>query len=102
MLYLHDLRFLLLDSKYYEGQWRLKEHIDRNGNFYTTHTAWTTVFYLNIGRGDNFSHLISMSESRELNLVLNIKKNESCCYILQCSDMNNTLIKTYNGKQFTI
>ena len=95
--YLHDLRALLLDSKYYEGQWRLKEHIDRNGNFYTTHGLGPIAFYLNIGRGDNFSHLTSMS-SRELNLSLASKKMNHVVTSYKCGDMNNTLIKTYNGK----
>ena len=35
--YLHDLRALLLHDTYYQGQWRLKQHASRNGNFYTTH-----------------------------------------------------------------
>ena len=95
--YLHDLRALLLDSKYYEGQWRLKEHIDRNGNFYTTHGLGPIAFYLNIGRGDNFSHLTSMS-SRELNLKLALKKTNHHETSYKCGDMNNTLIKTYKGK----
>ena len=59
--YLHDLRALLLDEKYYQGQWRLRQHAERNGNFYTTHGLGPISFYLNIGRGDTFSHLTSMS-----------------------------------------
>ena len=95
--YLHDLRALLLDRKYYEGQWRLKEHIDRNGNLYTTHGLGPIAFYLNIGRGDNFSHLTSMS-SRELNLSLASKKINHHVKSFKCGDINNTLIKTYKGK----
>ena len=34
--YLHDLRALLLDATYYD-RWRLREHLERNGNLYTTH-----------------------------------------------------------------
>lgn len=95
--YLHDLRALLLDDEYYEGQWRLHEHVNRNGNFYTTHGLGPIAFYLNIGRGDNFQKLTSMS-SRELNLSLAAKKVKHPIQTYKCGDMNNTLIKTENGK----
>ncbi|MBT4881835.1 MAG: Gfo/Idh/MocA family oxidoreductase, partial [Flavobacteriales bacterium] len=71
--YLHDLRDLLLHDTYYEGQWRLHEHAERDGNFYTTHGLGPIAFYLGIGRGDTFSHLTSMS-SRELNLSIAAKQ----------------------------
>ena len=53
--YIHDLRKLLLDEHYYEDQWRLKHHQDRNGNFYTTHGIGPVSFYYKIGRGDMFT-----------------------------------------------
>ena len=95
--YLHDLRSLMLDETYYEGQWRLHEHINRNGNFYTTHALGPISFYLGIGRGDTFSHLTSMS-SRELNLSIAAKQNNHPIQSYKCGDMNNTLIKTKKGK----
>ena len=95
--YLHDLRALLLDDTYYQGQWRLHEHVDRNGNFYTTHGLGPIAFYLNIGRGDTFTHLTSMS-SRELNLSLAAKQVDHPIQSYRCGDMNNTLIKTEKGK----
>ena len=95
--YLHDLRALMLHDTYYQGQWRLHEHAERNGNFYTTHGLGPIAFYLNIGRGDNFSHLTSMS-SRELNLSLAAKQYKHPIQSYKCGDMNNTLIKTENGK----
>ena len=95
--YLHDLRALLLDNSYYEGQWRLHEHKDRNGNFYSTHGLGPIAFYLNIGRGDNFTHLTSMS-SRELNLSLAAKQAKHPIQSYKCGEMNNTLIKTEKGK----
>ena len=42
--YLHDLRALMLDKSYYQGQWRLHEHAERDGNFYTTHGLDQLVF----------------------------------------------------------
>ena len=95
--YLHDLRALMLHDTYYEGQWRLHEHAERNGNFYTTHGLGPISFYLNIGRGDTFSHLTSMS-SRELNLSSAAKQANHPIQNYKCGDMNNTLIKTEEGK----
>ena len=95
--YLHDLRALMLHDTYYEGQWRLHEHAERNGNFYTTHGLGPISFYLGIGRGDTFSHLTSMS-SRELNLSIAAKKYKHPIQSYKCGDMNNTLIKTEKGK----
>lgn len=95
--YLHDLRALLLHENYYEGQWRLHEHAERNGNFYTTHGLGPISFYLKIGRGDTFSLLTSMS-SRELNLSLAAKQVNHPITTYKCGDMNNTMIKTEKGK----
>ena len=95
--YLHDLRALMLHDTYYEGQWRLHEHAERNGNLYTTHGLGPIAFYLGIGRGDTFSHLTSMS-SRELNLSIAAKKYKHPIQSYKCGDMNNTLIKTEKGK----
>ena len=95
--YLHDLRDLLLHDTYYEGQWRLHEHAERDGNFYTTHGLGPIAFYLGIGRGDTFSHLTSMS-SRELNLSIAAKKYNHPIQTYKCGDMNNTMIKTEKGK----
>ena len=95
--YLHDLRALMLHDTYYEGQWRLHEHVERNGNFYTTHGLGPISFYLGIGRGDAFSHLTSMS-SREMNLSSAAKQANHPIQDYKCGDMNNTLIKTKRGK----
>lgn len=94
--YLHDLRALLLSEEYYENQWRIKHHTDRDGNLYTTHGIGPISNYLRIGRGDTFTHLTSMS-SRELNLSKAAGANSPYAKI-KCGDMNNTLIKTEKGK----
>lgn len=95
--YLHDLRAHMLSSDYYQDQWRLKHHIERDGNFYTTHGLGPISFYMNIGRGDTYSHLTSMS-SRELNLSRTAKKMNSNYTKFKCGDMNSTMIKTELGK----
>lgn len=99
--YLHDLRALLLNDTYYQKQWRLKQHVHRNGNLYVTHGLGPIAYYLNIGRGDTFSHLTSMS-SRELNLSLAAKQVNHQIQHYKCGDMNNTLIKTKKGKSILL
>ncbi len=95
--YLHDLRAHMLSDTYYQGQWRLKEHQSRNGNFYTTHGLGPISTYLNIGRGDRFSHLTSMS-SREKNLSETAQREGLSIDPILCGDMNTTMIKTELGK----
>lgn len=95
--YLHDLRAHMLSSDYYQDQWRLKHHIERDGNFYTTHGLGPISFYMHIGRGDTYSHLTSMS-SRELNLSRTAKEQGSSYSGFKCGDINTTLIKTEKGK----
>jgi predicted dehydrogenase len=99
--YLHDLRAHMLSQDYYQDQWRLKHHINRNGNFYTTHGLGPLSFYLHIGRGDNYSHLTSMS-SREFNLSRTAKEMDSKYTEFKCGDMNTTLIKTQKGKSIML
>ncbi len=99
--YLHDLRAHMLSQDYYKDQWRLKHHIDRNGNFYTTHGLGPISFYLDIGRGDTYSHLTSMS-SRELNLSRTAKEVDSAYTEFKCGDLNTTMIRTEKGKSIML
>ena len=71
--YIHDLRKHLLDETYYEDQWRIKHHLNKDGNFYTTHGLGPISQYMNIGRGDIYDSLVSMS-SREKSLSDAAKK----------------------------
>jgi predicted dehydrogenase len=99
--YLHDLRAHMLSQDYYQDQWRIKHHIARDGNFYTTHGLGPISFYMNIGRGDTFSHVTSMS-SRELNLSETAKRENSPYHNVKCGDMNTTLLKTAKGKSIML
>jgi predicted dehydrogenase len=66
--YLHDLRTLKL-TDYYEGRWRIKHSIGRNGDLYPTHGLGPVAQSLNVNRGNRFTTLVSMaSASRGLNL----------------------------------
>ncbi|NQY05347.1 MAG: Gfo/Idh/MocA family oxidoreductase [Flavobacteriaceae bacterium] len=99
--YLHDLRAHMLSKDYYQDQWRIKHHITRDGNFYTTHGLGPISFYMNIGRGDTYMHLTSMS-SRELNLSETAKRENAPYHNFKCGDMNTTLIKTAKGKSIML
>ncbi|MEQ6124717.1 Gfo/Idh/MocA family oxidoreductase [Pseudotenacibaculum sp. MALMAid0570] len=95
--YIHDLRKHLLDETYYEDQWRIKHHLKKDGNFYTTHGLGPVSQYMDIGRGDTYDHVVSMS-SREKSLSDAAKKYNSPHTNVKCGDMNTTLIKTKLGK----
>ena len=99
--YNHDLRALLLHETYYKNQWRMKHHTERNGNFYTTHGIGPVSFYMDIGRGDTFKYLTSMS-SKEQSLSAAVKKTNSNFPSVKCGDVNTTLIKTENGKSIML
>lgn len=95
--YIHDIRAQLLGDVYYPNTWRIKEHEERNGNLYATHGLGPIGLYMDIGRGDNFSHLTSMS-SLELNLSNAINLFNYPETKIKCGDVNTTLIKTVLGK----
>ncbi|MDG1195138.1 MAG: Gfo/Idh/MocA family oxidoreductase [Polaribacter sp.] len=96
--YIHDLRKHLLDETYYENQWRIKHHLKKNGNFYTTHGLGPISQYMDIGRGDTFDHLVSMS-SREKSLSNAVKHAGIEKFSnIKCGDINTTMIKTKLGK----
>lgn len=66
--YLHDLRELKLGD-YYEGRWRIKHSIRRNGDLYPTHGIGPVAQWMNVNRGNRFDYLVSMSsKSRGLNV----------------------------------
>ena len=66
--YLHDLRGLKF-SNHGEGLWRQAHSIERNGDLYPTHGIGPIAQCMNINRGNQFAHLVSMScNSRGLNL----------------------------------
>lgn len=104
--YLHDLRVMMLDPTYYEDRWRLKHHLFRNGNLYTTHGLGPVCMYFDILRGDTLSHLVSMS-SREAALSEALSDSEEQALQdmagrVKCGDVNTTLIRTVQGKSIML
>ena len=59
--YLHDLRGLKLSPRGYQGMWRIKHSIDRDGDLYPTHGLGPVAQCMNINRGNQFDFLSSMS-----------------------------------------
>ena len=65
--YLHDLRRLKL-TDFYEGRWRIRHSIRRNGDLYPTHGLGPVAQWLNVNRGNRFDYLVFMaSNGRGLN-----------------------------------
>ncbi len=58
--YLHDLRELKL-TDFYEGRWRVRHSIRRNGDLYPTHGLGPVAQWMNVNRGNRFDYLVSMA-----------------------------------------
>ena len=66
--YLHDLRTHKL-TDFYEGRWRVRHSIRRNGDLYPTHGLGPVAQWMNVNRGNRFDYLVSIaSNGRGLNL----------------------------------
>lgn len=103
--YIHDLRSELVRDQA-EGLWRRQPHVERNGNLYPTHGLGPVAQCLQIGDGDAFDYMVSMS-SREAGLSAyrdravpadSAKRQE----IYQCGDMNVSLLRTKLGRTIVL
>ncbi|MGH7476044.1 MAG: Gfo/Idh/MocA family oxidoreductase [Longimicrobiales bacterium] len=103
--YLHDLRELKL-TDYYEGRWRVKHSITTNGDLYPNHGLGPVAWWLNINRGNQFDHLVSMStKSRGLQLWAAEHIGPDSAEARQHyahGDVVNTLIRTTHGETILI
>lgn len=103
--YLHDLRSELF-SNAGEGLWRRTEHTLRNGNLYPTHGLGPVANYMEINRGDSFSHIVSMStmerglsEYRKEHVPVGDPRWSER---YREGDFNISLIKTGNGRTIVV
>ncbi len=103
--YLHDLRRLKLSDFYYD-RWRVKHSIARNGDLYPTHGIGPVAQWLDINRGNQFDHLVSMAtKSRGLNLWAEREIGRDSPEARQnyaLGDVVTTLIRTKNGQTIVI
>ena len=104
--YIHDLSQGVLWQLGSEGGWRRNYHTFMDGNLYPTHGLGPVAQYLNIGRGDAFKFVVSVS-SPEFNLTQyrdaknpNGGKHKDEKYV--CGDMNTSIIKTQLGRTIMI
>jgi len=103
--YLHDLRNYKIGDAY-EGQWRIKHSIRRNGNLYPTHGLGPVSNCIGINRGDRFDYLVSMSsKGRGLNQYAAKKMGPDSQFAktkFALGDVNVTLIHTVNEVTITL
>ncbi|HZK63805.1 MAG TPA: Gfo/Idh/MocA family oxidoreductase, partial [Puia sp.] len=109
--YLHNLleeNFRKVSENGYMDMWRLRENAMRNGNLYPTHGLGPLAQCMNINRGDQMDHLVSMSSD---DFMMGAKARELAAkdnYYQEFADkhyrgnMNTTLIRTMKGKTIMI
>lgn len=99
--YIHNLRGMLFGNSYY-NQWRIRHHLERDGNLYTTHGLGPVAQYMNIDRGDRFEYMTSMSSLQaslsEHSKVVDPKDEFYNRTDFKHGDMNTSLIKTAKGR----
>lgn len=102
--YIHDLVELNFSKNGYEDMWRLRQNILQKGNLYPMHGLGPIAQCLNINRGDQMSHLVSMSTddfhmgARVRELAKEDEFFEPYVGANYRGNMNTTLIRTVNGK----
>ena len=102
--YVHDLRLVKFDPE--REPWRLQHSVDRNGNLYPDHPTCRLMPLMDVNHGDRFDHLISMStKAVMLNEYAELFYGPDHPYAtkpMQQGDYNCTLLRTYNGKVYTL
>lgn len=103
--YNHDLRSILFSNQG-EGLWRRFEHFTRNGNLYPTHGLGPVANYMDIGRGDRFEYLVSMSTPaaslaayRKAKVPADDPKQKET---YRNGDLNISLVHTAKGRVITL
>jgi predicted dehydrogenase len=100
--YLHDLRQLKLTPYYHPDNWRLEHSVRRDGDLYPTHGLGPVAQWMDINRGNQFDHLVSMStKSRGLNLWAAEREgadSPKAKRAYKLGDVVTTLIRTARGE----
>ena len=102
--YIHDLRAIKF-SDANEGLWRLEHSLSRNGNLYPTHGLGPIAQCMDINRGDQFDHMVSMSSNaRGLALYAHehLPEGDPRRRPYKLGDMNTSIIKTKLGRTIMV
>jgi len=103
--YQHDCRFLLADDA---GNltWRGRFLAEKNGNQYPTHPIGPIAQWLDIGRGDRFTHITSVSTAaRGINAWMKNKfgaEHPLATRAWAQGDVNTTILRTAKGRTVTL
>jgi predicted dehydrogenase len=104
--YQHDTRYVVFGP---EGEmlWRANHKLTRNGNLYPTHALGPAAWWLGIGRGDRFEHMVSMSSAGGLGLRHYAAEkfgaeHPTAHHSYSQGDINTTLIRTAMGRTITL
>jgi hypothetical protein len=105
--YIHNLCELISNesgSHSYQDQWRLHQNVGQTGNLYPTHGLGPVSQCLDINRGNQYDHLVSMStqEAAFTEWAREQGKTKYDHYKNYRGDMNSTLIKCANGQTVMI
>lgn len=109
--YLHNLlglNFEKVSDGGYMDMWRLRENAMRNGNLYPTHGLGPLSQCMNINRGDQMDHMVSMSSDDFLMGATARELAAKDDYYREFADkhyrgnMNTTVIRTFKGKTIMI
>ena len=102
--YVHDLRLVKFDPE--REPWRLQHSVDRNGNLYPDHPTCRLMPLMDVNHGDRFDHLVSMSSKAVmLNAYADLFFGPNHPYAkkpMNQGDYNCTLLRTVNGKVYTL
>ncbi|MDZ8117063.1 Gfo/Idh/MocA family protein [Pontiella agarivorans] len=98
--YIHTLCGLISRENGYQGMWRFHQNNAKNGNLYPTHGLGPIAQCLNINRGNQFKHLVSMSSKQAAFTAwaTDNEKPEMASLDDYRGDMNTTLIKCAKGQ----
>ena len=104
--YIHNLRELMFSKDYYYNMWRIRHHVSRDGNHYPTHGLGPVAQYMDINRGDSFQTIVSMSSIQasldEYSKQIEVTNEFYGKTGYKHGDMNNSLIKTANGRMILV
>lgn len=102
--YVHDLRLVKFDPE--REPWRLQYSIGHNCNLYPTHAIGPIAWLLDINRGDQFDHLVSMSsKARCLNDFAKLyygKESPYATMAMKQGDVNVSMIRTKRDRTVTL